>query len=412
MRIVFDIQKSEEGYSANMQSLDQTTEVKPATLTKFENDELLIEISDIGFVYKGKLNKSRTIEGSFTQAEQTFKLNLSRNEIAEQKRPQEPQPPYPYRVEEVIFTNESANIKLSGTLTLPETSDLNTAVILVSGSGAQNRNEELMGHKPFLVLADYLTRQGIAVLRYDDRGVGKSEGDYKRANIEDFASDAEAGISYLRTRKEINKDKIGVIGHSEGGSIAFILAAKQIPSFIVTLASPGVDGQRLLHTQREELLNASGVSPDNIAQINDYMGQAQNIAIEAKSRFELEKNITDLFTGTPMENQIAPIVEQLSSPEILGILRYDPKAHFKKIHCPVLALNGTKDLQVPCNENLFAILEGITSNGNKNVTTKPYPGLNHLFQAAKTGLPAEYGSIDETLNDEALKDIANWLTER
>ena len=411
LRIVFDIQKSEQGYSANMQSLDQSAETIPATLVKLEDDKLLIEISNVGFSYKGILNKSAVIEGAFTQAGQTFKLNLSQNEITANERPQEPKPPYPYKVEEVVFTNESANIRLSGTLTFPEVSGSYTSVILVSGSGPQNRDEELMGHKPFLVLADYLTRQGIAVLRYDDRGVGMSEGDYSRAGIDDFVSDAEAGIAYLKTRKDINKDKIGIIGHSEGGSIAFALAAKQIPSFIVTLASPGVDGQRLLHTQREELFKAAGVASENIAQINDYMRQAQNIAIKVTSRFDLEKSIADLFMGTPMENQIAPIIEQLSSPEIVSILKYDPKAYFKKIHCPVLALNGMKDLQVPYNENLSAILEGITANGNKKVAIKSYDSLNHLFQTSETGLPSEYGAISETFNDDVLRDIANWLSE-
>ena len=409
MRIAFDIQKSEEGYSANMQSLDQSAEMAPATLVKLENDELLIEISNIGFVYKGKVIESKGIEGTFTQAGQTFKLDLSQNEIIERDRPQEPKPPYPYKVEEITFSNKSADIKLAGTLTLPESLGTCASVILISGSGPQNRDEELMGHKPFFVLANYLTRQGMAVLRYDDRGVGMSEGDYRHASLEDFASDAEAGIAYLKTRKEIDTDKIGVIGHSEGGCIAFILAAKQSPAFVITLAAPGVDGQRLLHTQREELFKVSGVAPESIVQINDYMRQAQNIAIKATSRFELEKNITDLFTGTFMENQISPIIEQLSSSEIVNILKYDPKVCFKEIHCPVLALNGTKDLQIPCNENLSAILEGITANGNKKVTIKAYDNLNHLFQTAETGLPSEYGAISETFNDGVLKDIANWL---
>ena len=412
LRIAFDIQKSEEGYSANMQSLDQSAGTIPATLIRFEKGELLIEISTINFVYNGKMNNSEMIEGAFIQAGQSFKLDLSRKESNTRECPQEPELPYPYKVEEVTFINTNANIKLSGTLTLPKTSGTYTSVILVSGSGPQNRDEELMGHKPFLVLADYLTRQGIAVLRYDDRGTGMSEGDYRYAGLEDFASDTEAGIAYLKTREEIDKNKIGIIGHSEGGCVAFILAAKQAPSFVVTLAAPGVDGQRLLHTQRAELFKASDVAPENIAQINDYMRQAQNIAIKATSRFELEKNIADLFIGTPMENQTTPVIEQLSSPEIVSILKYDPKADFEKIHCPVFALNGAKDLQVPYKENLSAIRKGITANGNKEVTTKFYDNLNHLFQTAETGLPAEYEAISETFNEKALKDIANWLLER
>lgn len=412
MRIMFDIQKEGDAYSGTMLSLDQTSEVKKVSSIKYENDELIIEIQDISFIYNGKLNKPGTIDGSFTQNGQSFKLDLSREEIKREERFQEPAKPYPYKEEEITFTNPEAGIILAGTLTMPRASGPFTAVVLVSGSGPQNRDEELMGHKPFLVLADYLTRQGIAVLRYDDRGTGKSEGRYNKAGLDDFAMDAEAAIAYLKGRDEINKDKIGIIGHSEGGCVAFMLAARQIPAFVVTLAAPGVDGQRLLHTQREELFKASGIPDVYVAQFNDYMKKAQAFAIEAKSRFELEKNITELFTGTPMEKQIAPAITQLSSPEIVSFLKYDPKPYFKAIRCPVLALNGMKDLQVPCGENLSAISEGISANGNKDVTTKPYFNLNHLFQTAGSGLPAEYGSIGETFNEEALKDIADWLLKR
>ncbi len=412
MRIIFDISKSENNYSATMLSPDQTTEEINVTSITFSNNELSIAISTIGFAYTGRLTKEGIIEGNFVQSGQSFPLNLSREEIKANLRTQEPEKPYPYNEEEVLFFNKEANIELAGTLTIPNTSEPFTSVVLVSGSGPQNRDEELMGHKPFLVLADYLTRQGIAVLRFDDRGVGKSQGIYNQATLDDFASDVKSAIEYLKTRKEINKDKVGIIGHSEGGAIAFMLGSEQIPAFIVTLAAPGVNGQRLLHTQREELFKASNIPEEYIAQFNEYMRQAQIFAIEATSKEELRKNITSLFTGTPMEKQIDPAVEQLSSPEIVSFLKYDPAPYFKKIHCPVLALNGMKDLQVPCGENLAAILEGISSNGNKDVTTKPYFNLNHLFQAAGTGLPNEYGQIEETINPEVLKDITDWILKR
>lgn len=412
MRLIFTIEHSEEGYTATMLSPDQTDREIPVTSITFINNELAVGISDIDFSYTGKLNSNEVIEGTFTQGGQTFALNLSREEIKLATRIQEPQPPYPYKEENITFQNEKAAIKLAGTLTLPRSSGEFTAVVLVSGSGAQNRNEELLGHKPFLVLADYLTRRGIAVLRFDDRGVGESEGDYRQATIADFATDAEAAINYLKTRKEVNKNKIGIIGHSEGGGIAFMLAAEQKPAFIVTLAGPGVNGPDLLRLQRKAIFTASGIPEIYIDQFNDYMTQAQELAVRASGRAELEEGIRKLFTGTQMEKQIEPAVNQLSSPEIVSFLKYDPQSYFKKINCPVLALNGMLDMQVTCGENLSAIMDGITANGNKEVTTKPYFGLNHLFQTATTGLPGEYGTIDETINNEVLQDIADWLLKR
>lgn len=412
LRLVFTLEQSGEGYSGTMLSPDQSSQEIPLSSVSYQEKELVIGITPIAFSYTGKLTESGKIEGSFTQSGQNFKLDLSREEVKGAERPQEPQPPYPYHSEDVIFSNDEANIKLAGTLTLPQTSGSFTAVVLVSGSGAQNRNEEILGHKPFLVLADYLTRQGIAVLRYDDRGVGESEGNYMLATLSDFATDAQAAINYLKSRKEINTKKIGIIGHSEGGGIAHMLAARQIPSFIITLAAPGVNGQELLNMQRKAIFTASGIPEVYINQYNDYMGQAQQLALKATDKEELRKSITQLFAGTPMENQTRAAVEQLSSPEIVSFLRYDPLAYFKNIKCPVLALNGMKDLQVPYKENLSAIQKNILANRNIHVITKAYPNLNHLFQTANTGLPNEYGTIEETLNEEVLKDIADWLLKR
>ncbi len=413
MRIVFDITDSEDGYTATMLSPDQSDQEIPATTVIYEEDRLKITIQNIGFVYEGTVTKEGTIEGGFTQSGQQFGLNMSRKEIvSNNQRPQEPVPPFPYQVKEVTFFNEDAGIHLAGTLTIPRSFDNFTAVVLVSGSGPQNRDEELLGHKPFWVLADYLTRQGIAVLRFDDRGVGESEGIYEEANLSDFASDAKAAIDFLKTEAKINKDKIGVIGHSEGGAIAFMLAAQKVPAFIVTLAAPGVNGPDLLRMQRKGLFQASGIPDEYIDQFNDYMTKAQEIAVNAKDKQELRDGINTLFTGTPIEKQIEPAIQQLSSPEIVSFLKYDPKDYYKDIKCPVFALNGMRDMQVPSGENLSAILENIKANGNKEITTKPYFNLNHLFQTASTGLPNEYGMIEETFNTEAMDDIAKWILER
>jgi len=409
LRIIFDIRKSGDVYTGVMVSPDQSSQEIPFSTITYENNNLSIEITAINFSYKGTLNKEGRIEGTFSQMNQSFELNLSREEIVAVKRPQEPIPPFPYRTEEVSFRNHSAGVQLAGTLTMPRSFDNYTAVVLVSGSGPQNRDEEIMGHKPFLVLADYLTQQGIAVLRYDDRGVGQSQGNYEIATMEDFASDAGSAIEYLKTRKEINKEKIGIIGHSEGGAIAFMLAAEDKTAFIVSLAGPGINGPELLKIQRQALFEASGIPKEYIDQFNDYMTQAQQIAVAAKNVHQLRQEITNLFSGTPMQKQIEPAIQQLASPEIVSFLKYDPEKYFKNIKCPVLALNGMRDLQVPSGENLSAILSGIKANGNKEVETKPYFNLNHLFQTAVTGLPNEYGSIDETFNQEPLEDIAKWI---
>jgi pimeloyl-ACP methyl ester carboxylesterase len=412
MRIVFDIKQSGYEYSATMQSPDQTKEEIPVTAVTCEKNKLIIRIDNIDFLYKGKVGKDGIIRGEFTQMGQTQKLDLSHTEIASVTHSQEPMPPFPYQAEDVTFENSEAGIRLAGTLTLPESPDNVTAVVLISGSGPQNRNEEIVGHKPFLVLADYLTRQGIAVLRFDDRGVEESQGDYTKATLADFATDVKAAVAYLKTRNEINKDKIGLIGHSEGGGIAFMLASQKVPAFIITLAGVGVTGPELLAMQRKALFQASNIPDEYIDTYNEYMAEAQQVAVEAKSAYELREGITKVFTGTPVEKQIEPAIQQFSSPEIVSFLQYDPAEYFKNIQCPVFALNGMRDLQVPSGENLSAILNDITANGNKNVRTKPYFNLNHLFQTAMTGHPDEYGAIEETFNEEALHDLSEWIKER
>ncbi|MDR1403146.1 MAG: alpha/beta hydrolase [Tannerellaceae bacterium] len=412
MRIIFDIKQSADAYTATMQSPDQTKEEIPVTVVTCKNNTIDIRIDNIDFQYKGTRGKDGIIKGSFTQMGQTGKLDLSHTEIAPVTRAQEPLPPFPYKAEDVTFDNKEAAIRLSGTLTLPEAPGKYTAVVLISGSGPQNRDEEILNHKPFLVLADHLTRQGIAVLRFDDRGVDESQGDYAKATLADFATDVKAALDYLKTRKEINKDKTGLIGHSEGGGVAFMLASEKIPAFIVTLAGVGVTGVELLAMQRKAIFRASGIPDAYIDTFNAYMAEAQQVAVRAKNAGELREGITKIFTGAPVERQIEQAIQQLSSPEIISFLKYDPQEYFKNVKCPVLALNGMHDLQVPAAENLSAILNSITANGNTNVQTKPYFNLNHLFQTAATGLPSEYGAIEETFNPEALTDISQWIKER
>lgn len=406
LRINFDIQHTEDGWSGAMQSPDQSGNWIPFTSIVVQNDTLTVAIASINFFYQG-VTSAEKLEGSFTQMGNTFPLNLTRQEI-ERRRPQTPMPKHPYTIEDITFRNEEAGINLAGTFTIPSVGNAPyPAVILVSGSGPQDRDETIMGHKPFWVLADRLTQNGIAVLRYDDRGVGESEGDYGAATISDFAQDALAGIEYLRSRPEIAPGKVGLIGHSEGGLIAFILAAEQQADYIVSLAGPGVDGKALLDMQRTAIMKTGGAPDFYIEGYNKLMNAAVDIIRTVEDRKELRDSITVLFAGTPLESAVEPTLMQLATPEIRSFIEFDPVDLLSRINCPVLVLNGEKDLQVPAGPNLEAIHKGLVHN--PDVTIKSYPDLNHLFQTAQTGLPQEYGQIEETFNPQVMKDITDWI---
>ena len=406
LRINFDIQHTDDGWAGAMQSPDQSGEWLPFTHIELRNDTLSMTVASIGFTYSGKVTGEK-LEGSFSQMGNTFALNLSRQEIV-RNRPQEPKPKYPYGIEEVKFRNEQAGIELAGTLTLPWVGEKPfPAVILVTGSGPQDRDETIQGHRPFWIIADRLTQQGIAVLRYDDRGVSGSEGDYAAATIDDFAGDAASAIGYLRSHPEIAAGKVGIIGHSEGGMIALMLAKNRKVDFIVSLAGPGVDGKTLLDMQRTAIMKTGGAPDFYIDAYNNLMNRAVDLVLAIENKKELRDSITVLFNGTPLENAVEPTIAQLATPEIRSFLQYDPKEYFPAVHCPVLVLNGEKDLQVPATPNLEAIRNGLVHN--PNVTVISYPDLNHLFQTAETGLPQEYGVIEETFNREVLQDITDWI---
>nr|WP_288837025.1 alpha/beta fold hydrolase [uncultured Flavobacterium sp.] len=421
-RLVFNVSKTDDGYSATMDSPDQNAKGIPVTKTTFENSKITFDIANAGIEYNGEL-KDDEIIGVFKQNGHGFPMNLSRKVIEKQilKRPQEPQKPYPYYSEEVTFQNHEAHINLAGTLTLPKKGSNFPAVILISGSGPQNRNEELLGHKPFLVIADYLTKNGIAVLRYDDRGVGQSKGNFKTATSADFATDVESAVAYLKTRKEINK--IGLIGHSEGGLIAPMVANKSTDiAFIVLLAAPGIQGDQILLLQQKLIGKASGIS-ENDLQKNELISR-KTYAIVNKSN-SLEQLNTDLSnylktvlkdnpknekpTAMSDDEFVKLQVSQIATPWMHYFITYNPAPALEKIKCPVLALNGEKDLQVPANENIEAIKKALAKAGNTNVTTKIFPNLNHLFQESKTGVPTEYATIEQTFSPLVLDEITKWI---
>ncbi|OXB11562.1 alpha/beta hydrolase [Flavobacterium plurextorum] len=413
LRVIFHVNKTENGYNGTMDSPDQKVTGIPLGKVAFENSILKLEIPSAQISYEGALNKDNIVVGKFTQGGQSLELDLSKETIQKQvyARPQEPQKPYPYYTEEVKFENKTDNVVLAGTLSLPKKEGNFPAVILITGSGRQNRDEELLGHKPFLVLADYLTKKGIAVLRFDDRGAGESTGDFSKASTIDFSKDVQAGVDYLKTRKEIDKKKIGLIGHSEGGLIAPIIAgnSKDI-DFIVLLAGPGLRGDTLLLLQTELIERQSGVSNEEIKKRQEILKGAYDLVVASSANDENFKNsVSTYFNSKFDENQAKAATNQITSNWWYTFIKMDPAVALAKVKCPVLALNGSKDLQVPAEVNLQVIEKTLAKAGNKIVTAKILPNLNHLFQECKTGSPDEYEKIEQTFSPIALEEISSWV---
>ena len=355
---------SDDG-KCTLDSPDQGAFGIPGTTNFVSADSVNVSVASLNASYGARLQNGE-LKGTFTQNGFKLPLSLKPGGKVEMKRPQNPQPPYPYETEEVTFQNTKAGATLAGTLTIP-TGGSKYVLLMVTGSGAQNRDEEVFGHKPFAVIADRLARAGIATLRYDDRATGKSVGGMDpNVTTMDFAEDAEAGIEWLRSQKRFKK--VGLIGHSEGGTIAFMLAAQKKLDFIVSLAGTSVKGDSVLLAQTKAMGGP----------------QAQGITIEQ-------------FRQMP----------EMQNPWIKWFIDYDPQGDIAKIKCPVMALNGSKDLQVIASQNLPAMRRTLPKN--KRNVIKEYPMLNHLFQHCTTGLPNEYGKIEETFSEEVLNDIIAWV---
>ena len=426
LRLVFNISTNPDGtLTATLDSPDQGAKGIPVTSAKLVQDSLYLDIQAIRGSYAGKITGPESIDGYLKQAGQTMHIPLTKGEAAVAKRPQEPVKPYPYQETEVTIENKAAGITLTGTLTIPAGKAPHPAVILFTGSGPQDRDQTIMGHKPFLVLADYLTRQGFAVLRLDDRGVGKSGGTFATATTEDFASDASTAYTYLKNFKSVNPKKVGLLGHSEGALVAAKVAAKHPDAaFVVLMAGNAVPGTELLVAQNEALLKAAGVPQEQLqkylqlrkAQFQvaateaDVFKAAEKIRqLEQEAKAKLTEQEQKQLGLTPQSEQT--LVGQLSSPWMRYYLAYNPALTLQKLKMPVLAINGTKDLQVPHQQNLPATEKALKAAGNKKYTIKELPNLNHLFQTANTGGPAEYGQLEETIAPVALQTIANWMKE-
>jgi pimeloyl-ACP methyl ester carboxylesterase len=425
LRMVFNIEPGDNGMlKGTMDSPDQGVKGIVMGEVLMRNDSLIIDAPLVRGGYRGVMTSDSTISGLWTQMGQSFRIDLKRQyETFVLNRPQEPLPPYPYREEEVVFKNNDAGIMLAGTITRPDDEGVYPAVILVSGSGQQNRDEEIFGHKPFRVLADYLTRRGIVVLRYDDRGVGGSEGDPSGATSADFATDAMAAFSYLESMPYVNSKQTGVIGHSEGGLIALMLAAGNSDvDFIVTLAGPGTTGREILLDQSEIISRLSGI-PEITISLNNRLNstiydimedEPESGAAMEKIRREAGEILAEQGVAAEQTESIISGLESSLGGSSYNWLRYfimsDPAHYLERITCPVLALNGEKDCQVPGERNLKAISSGLEKGGNSEVATMLLPDLNHLFQTSGTGLPAEYGVIEETINKDVLIIIGDWIT--
>jgi uncharacterized protein len=414
LRLLLHVTNTEDGLTATMDSLDQGANGLPVNSVTRNGSALKFEMKSIGGNYDGTMSADlSTFNGTWTQGGKSFPLAFKRVKNAselELRRPQNPVKPYPYREEEVSYSNPAAKIELAATLTIPPGNGPFPAVLLMVGSGPHDRDETLMGHKPFLVLADYLTRKGIVVLRADKRGVGKSGGDYSKAVMADFASDAEAGVAYLKTRAEVNPRKIGLVGHSEGGIEAPMAAVKdQDVAFIVMMAGPGVPGDEILGQQVVLIGRAAGKSQEEVEK--DAAVQKEVLATVKKDddSATLEKDLRTVMAGKVPEAQMGVQIRLVSSPWFRDFLKYDPAATLSKVMCPVLDINGEKDLQVPPEQNLPAIRKALAAGGNKNFEVVELPGLNHLFQTAKTGGVGEYGEIEETMSPVALEKVASWI---
>ena len=430
LTLVLRIQDGPDGkLLAFMDSPDQGADNIPCDSVVYSEPHLKVVIASIGGRYEATLDGD-TLRGQFIQGGLSLPLVLtpSAEEDRSTLRPQEPKPPYPYQVEEVRFVNSTDGDTLAGTLTLPTSPGPHRAVVMITGSGPQDRDERIMNHRPFLVWADALTRLGIAVLRYDDRGTGASTGNFSEATTADFARDVEAAVDYLRSRKEIDNQRIGLIGHSEGGIIAPMVAVSRPKdvSFIVLLAAPGLRGDSILLMQ-SEVISRRSHTPDSIREATTQLNRSLFALLvppttdEEALRQSLAEVLRDAFFDGPLappmsheqvELAINLEMEMLTAPWMRDFLRYDPVPMLSRVQCPVLAVQGNEDVQVPAAANLPIVEKALTLHGNKAVTVKEFSGLNHMLQHCQTCLPDEYGEIRETISPEVLQFVGEWIMKR
>lgn len=424
--LVIHVTKIESTYYTELESPSQNVSGIKADTTSYVNSEFEFKISKLKATFSGKLI-NQSISGDFNQNGMSIPLVFTRDKstLEKNKKPQEPIEPFPYYVESVQIKNSSANLTLSGTLTKPKKKGNYPLVILISGSGPQNRDEELMGHKPFLVISDYLTRNGCAVFRYDDRGVGESTGDFSKASSMDFSEDVNCIVDFFSKRKDFKKSKIGLIGHSEGGLIAPIVASKNKEvDFIVLLAGPGVSGAEILKLQSKLVAKSEnsnwvddGTNDKLIDGLVSIFNKNEDLnKTQAETRYFLNNLYKDSLksieknTGLSFDDFIEATTQEMCSPWMRTFIMTDPEVYLKTLKIPILALNGGKDIQVDPAQNLTEIKRILESSGNTQFQVKELSNMNHLFQVCKKCTINEYSELSESFSFIALNEIIQWFS--
>lgn len=413
--LIFHITQENNQLATKLDIPMQNLKGADAASTTFEDNKLVLSFPQFQINYEGTLNEQGEIEGHFKQSGLTIPLNLKKGGIT-MNRPQEPKPPFSYHTEEIIF--ESADqTRLSGTLSLPKKTGKFPLVIIISGSGPQDRDGLVFGHKPYLILADHLTKNGIGVLRYDERGVGKSAGNFASANIETLSSDVIAAMEYAVSRKDFEISQLGLIGHSIGGLIAPRIASQHPEiNFIVLMAGPGIHGEQVMLEQKADLERKLGLNEIQIAQGQELVKGAYDIITQSGlNEADLKDSVTNFYIekygALIPANQRQALVNQVTGNEVVDLIRSKPEEYLSKVQCPVLALNGDHDFQVLSSSNLPAIEKVLKENGNTQVTTIELKGINHLFQESETGLLDEYSKIEQTMAPKVLDLIKDWILE-
>lgn len=416
--LIFEFRRTESVWKGVMQSPAQSPAKLPLSQVRVVGDSIYVSVHNIGLSYAGVL-QGNSISGKFKQGSFETNMALERYHVNPKEKPtvrtQVVVPPYAYDTSAVTVYNKYDNIELAGTLTFPKKKGVFPAVVLLTGSGPQNRDEELFGHKPFRVLADYLTSQGIVVLRLDDRGVGDSQGNFGMSTIENFSKDAISAFDFLSKQPQVNANKVGIIGHSEGALIAELLAGQNLPdlSFIVLLAGPSFSIDKMMVEQLYRVGKAEGMSEADLAKARVI--NAKNFAV-VKSDLSTEEAYKQLLVNMSLasdmtnDRQMRRELLTMLAPAYRYFMRIEPEKYIPKINIPVFAAFGTLDIQVPSDPNLRSLYRLLPKNSA--TVLKEYKGMNHLFQKAKTGQLSEYETIEETISPQVLKDIANWIKER
>ncbi len=429
------VQNPDKTYTSNWDVPAQKAKGIPSSKTEVSNNQISIEIKMIGASYLGTLNASSDkMEGTWGQSGMSFPLTMEPLKEGQSEtvitKPQTPKPPFSYIVKDFVYEGANTHLTYGCTLTYPTQNKQYPLVILITGSGRQDRDETIFDHKPFAVIADYLTKKGFAVLRVDDRGAGKSTGDFSTSTTADFALDVEEHISYAKTLPMVDASKIGLLGHSEGGLIAPMVAARnKSVAFMVLMAGPGIEITELMALQNEMVLKSAGISQQAInAYIPLYKNLMKSIIttdnkdaaiVKAKEITKpwvesTDKNLVKLTTNISSDDDMdkfaTTMAETLSTKWWKFFAAYNPQPALQKVKCPVLAINGSADIQVPAEANLKGIEQTLKMGGNKHFSTKQFEGLNHLFQKCTKCTVPEYGELETTIEPAVLETIGTWLT--